>query len=543
MSKFLILLFFFFYVGFTSEVFAAKKKKGQTKALIQTVFTKFEDGKYEEVITTLNKLEKRIKPNSKQGKKIKGLVYYWKAMSYSRLNDFDIAETFFIKALEQKYFSKDIYYEYGQVLYVSLKYKRARVAFKKSVKAKYKIGVSLYYIAFISQELKDYKKAVSFYNMIEKLPSAESKDVIQAARMQIGDIYLKQIERQRDPFRGVEKYVIPQYKKAHKYDEESKLAEEIRNKIENLQRKYELILFKMRNGKQTSRPPYFVRANILYGQNDNVTRISEDNKDTAEEKDYSSSYYEVGVFSRYSFYPNSAFSYAPEFSAQLTQFSSDSVSILPSNKYFIKGALKMNYEHLYKTLPATFYMDFDYTYNADDAAAEEEFAASNNTYGATFSEELQLFTNNPSTFRFRYESLAAEEETGSSSTLTLSYEQVVLLKRTTLFFTNSYAMTSMSDSDSESLNTNTLTSRLDAILPSVYNLFNPSLYVSLTNTDYVEDSDRGVLSLTTLGMNLNRPVGRHLYLTLDYSVGTQTADLDDDNYTQQLITLNLDLIY
>ncbi|MFT6632972.1 MAG: hypothetical protein ACJAS4_002940 [Bacteriovoracaceae bacterium] len=543
MSKFLILLFFFFHVGFTSEVFAAKKKKGKTKALIQTVFTKFEDGKYEEVITTLDKLEKRIKPNSKQGKKIKGLVYYWKAMSYSRLNDFDIAETFFIKALEQKYFSKDIYYEYGQVLYVSLKYKRARVAFKKSVKAKYKIGVSLYYIAFISQELKDYKKAVSFYNMIEKLPSAESKDVIQAARMQIGDIYLKQIERQRDPFRGVEKYVIPQYKKAHKYDEESKLAEEIRDKIENLQRKYELILFKMRNGKQTSRPPYYVRANILYGQNDNVTRISEDNKDAAEEKDYSSSYYEVGVFSRYSFYPNSAFSYAPEFSAQLTQFSSDSVSILPSNKYFIKGALKMNYEHLYKTLPATFYMDFDYTYNADDAAAEEEFAASNNTYGATFSEELQLFANNPSTFRFRYESLAAEEETGSSSTLTLSYEQVVLLKRTTLFFTNSYAMTSMSDSDSESLNTNTLTSRLDAILPSVYNLFNPSLYVSLTNTDYTEDSDKGVLSLTTLGMNLNRPVGRHLYLTLDYSVGTQTADLDDDNYTQQLITLNLDLIY
>ena len=543
MSKILILLFIFFHVGFNSEAIAAKNKKSNTKKLIQTVFSSFEDGKYQEVITTLDKLEKRINPKSKKGKKIKGLVYYWKAMSYSRLNDFDIAESFFIKALEQKYFSKDIYYEYGQVLYVSLKYKRARVAFKKSVKAKYKIGVSLYYIAFISQELKDYKKAVSFYNMIEKLPSTENKDVIQAARMQVGDIYLKQIERQRDPFRGVEKYVIPQYKKALKYDEESKLAEEIRDKIENLQRKYELILFKMRNGKQTSRPPYYVRANILYGQNDNVTRISEDNKDATEEKDYSSSYYEVGVFSRYSFYPNSAFSYAPEFSAQLTQFSSDSVSILPSNKYFIKGALKMNYEHIYKTLPATFYMDFDYTYNADDAAAEEEFAASNNTYGATFSEELQLFTNNPSTFRFRYESLAAEEDTGSSSTMTLTYEQVVLLKRATLFFTNSYAMTSMNDSDSESLNTNTITSRLDAILPSVYNLFNPSLYVSLTNTDYTEDSDKGGLSLTTLGMNLNRPVGRRLYLTLDYSVGTQTADLDDDNYTQQLITLNLDLIY
>jgi hypothetical protein len=545
MSKFLILLFLLCQLGFSSDSLAAKKKrKSKTKALVQTVFTKFEAGKYEEVISTLDKLEKKIKPKSKRGKKLKGLVYYWKAMSYSRLNDFDIAETFFIKSLEQKYFSKDIYYEYGQVLYVSLKYKRARVAFKKSVKAKYKVGVSLYYIAFISQELKDYKKAVSFYNMIEKLPAEDSKDVIQAARMQVGDVYLKQIERQRDPFKGVEKYVIPQYKKALKYDEESKLAEEIKEKITNLQRKYELILFKMRNGKQTARPPYYVRANMLYGLNDNVTKLSEDSKkEAAEEKDYSSSYYEVGVFSRYSFYPNSSFSYAPEFSAQMTTYTSDSEFILPYNAYFIKGALKMNYEHLYKSLPATFYMDFDYTYNADDGDADEKIAASNNTIGVTFSEELQIWANNPSTFRLRYETLAAEETTSSSSTITMTYEQVAMLTRTTLFFTNSYAQTTYNEADSESLNTTTMTTRLDAIFPTFFNLFNPTLYGSLTNTDNVEDSDKGLYSVTTLGMNLNRPVGRNLYLTLDYSLATRTADQDADNYTQQLVTLNLDLIY
>lgn len=543
MTKFFIFFFVCFQLISISQSYGAKKRGSRTKVLIQKVFSNFESGKYEEVVSTLNKIEKRIKPNSKKGKKIKGLVFYWKAMSFSRLNDFEEAEKFFIKALENKYFAKDIYYEYGQVLYVSLKYKRARVAFKKSVKAKYKIGVSLYYIAFISQELKDYKKAVSFYNMIEKLPEQEKKDVIQAARMQVGDIYLKQIERQRDPFKGVEKYVIPQYKKALKYDEESKLASEIQDKIENLQRKYELILFKMRNGKQTARPPYYVRANILYGQNDNVSTLSEDDKKESEEKDYSSSYYEVGFFTRYSFYPNSSFSYAPEFSTQLTKYSSDSTSILPFNKYFIKGALKMNYEHLYKDLPATFYMDFDYTYNADDADADEEFAASNNTYGATFSEELQLWVNNPSTFRFRYETAAAEEESNSSSTLTMTYEQVVILPKTTLFLTNSYAQTTYNDSDSESLNTNVLVSRIDAICPAFFGLFNPTIYASLTNSDYVEDSDKGTLSLTTLGVNLNRPVGRKLYLTLDYSVGTQTADQDSDNYTQQLITLNLDLIY
>lgn len=520
-----------------------KYKKSSSKKLIKKVFKQFESGKYEDVIKTLTNLQKRIKKGTKKSKEIQGLIHYWRGMAQAKLNDFELAERSFIKALELKYISKDIYYEYGQVLYVASKYKRARIAFKKSVKRKYKIAVSLYYIAFISQELRDYKKAVSFYNMIEKLPREESKDVLQAARMQVGDIYLKQIERQSDPFKGVEKYVIPQYKKAIKFDASSKLAADIQEKIEKLQRKYELILFKMRNGKATARPPYYMRTNILYGMNDNVTNSSEDAKESLETKDYSSSYYQAGFFARYSFYPSSVFSYAPEFSTQITNYSSTSESILPSNKYFLKGAFKMNYEHSYKKRAATFYTDIDYTSNADDADADKKFAASDNTYGITFSEELQFWKYNPSTFRLRYESVAAEEDTATNSTITLSYEQVVLLKKVTIFLMNSYGMTTFAEVEAETSNTNTLTSRVDLIFPTFYKLFNPTIYASMTNTSYVEDDDRGTPSLTSFGFNLNRPVGKHLYLTMDYGINSQSADQDSDVYKSQLVTLNLDLIY
>ena len=456
-----------FIILITSSL--AHSKMIDTQSLVKKVYEAFEAGKYEDVVSVLTKFEKKIKENKvddgKDSKELRGLVHFWKAMSYTKLNDFEEAEKNFIKALALKYKSKDIYYEYGQVLYVASKYKRARIAFKKSVRNKYKIGVSLYYIAFISQELKDYKKAVSFYNMIEKLPEEENKDVIQASRMQVGDIYLKQIERQRDPFRGIEKYVIPQYKKALSYDEDSSIASDIKAKIENLQRKYELILFKMRNGKATARPPHYLKANILYGSNTNATASNEAIAGT---------YLQTGIFSRYSVYPNSSYSYAPEFSATYTKYNEDDEALLPLNKYSLKGALKLNYEHLYKKLPATFYIDFDYAHNADDADADKEFAAADATYGVTFSEELQIWKNNPSTFRFRYETVAAEVETSSNTSMTFTYEQIVILKKVTLFFYNSYAMSSYAEADTS--NTNTLTNRVDAIFPTFYGLFNPTLY-------------------------------------------------------------------
>ena len=534
-----IFITFLVFAMSSNYIMAASKVK--TKEVITKVFSHFDKGQYEEVNKILDEVQKKIKKSSENFNNIQGLVFYWKGMSLSRMNEFEAAEEYFIKALKLKYFTNDIYYEYGQVLYVSNKYKRARIAFKKSVKANYKAAVSLYYIGFISQELKDYKKAVSFYNMIEKLPEPEKNEVLQASRMQIGDIYLKQVERQGDPFKAVEKYVIPQYERALAFDKKSSLAPKIKDKIENLQRKYELILFRMRNGKLTARPPYYVRANLLYGSNDNVTSTSEDDKSDLSTEDYSSTYYQAGFFSRYSFYPSSAFSLAPEFSTQLTKYSSTSENILPYNKYFIKTALKMNYEHLYKKRPATFYVDVDYTYNADDADADENFDAADNTYGLTFSEELQFWENNPSTFRLRYEQVSAEVETSSNSSYSLSYEQVVLLKKFTLFLSNSYIITEYPDA--ESSNTTSLTNRADFIFPTFYKLFNPSLYLSRTATEYVEDTDRGTPSLLSYGLSLNRPVGKNLYLTVDYSINSQTADEDSDNYEQQLLTFNLDYIY
>ena len=546
-SKYFIIIYLglhFFCVSAIGFENISVKKTGKDKKLsssqkFQRVFTLYEKGDYEEVLKSLSSLERKIKKDSKNRNKIKGLLYYWKAMAFSKINDYELSEKYFIKSLELKYFTSNIYYEYGQVLYVAEKYKRARIAFRKSLEAKYKKAVSLYYIAFISQELKQYKKAVRFYRMIENIESDDKDDVLQAARMQVGDIYLVQIEKEKDPDRRINKFVIPQYKKALAFNVDSVLAKDLRAKIENLQRKYELALFKMRNGKPTSRPPYYFKTDFVYGHNDNVVQKSEENKSSLAED--GSSYYQVGFFSRYTFYPNSTISIAPELSSQLTKYSSESTSLLPYNNYYIKTAVKLNYEHIYNLTPATFYLNLDMNYSADDADADKEMAFSDNTYGVTLSEELQLIKNHPTTFRVRYEKVIGEDESNDNTSTEFTYEQVILLKTTMLFFYNNYRMTNFISL--EESNTNSITSRLDVILPTFFGLFNPTIYLSTTNSNYVNNSERGTPRLDVMGINFNRPIGKRTFLGLDYSLSKQSADLDDDNYKSHLITLGLDFVF
>ena len=136
-----IFITFLVFAMSSNYIMAASKVK--TKEVITKVFSHFDKGQYEEVNKILDEVQKKIKKSSENFNNIQGLVFYWKGMSLSRMNEFEAAEEYFIKALKLKYFTNDIYYEYGQVLYVSNKYKRARIAFKKSVKANYKAAVSL----------------------------------------------------------------------------------------------------------------------------------------------------------------------------------------------------------------------------------------------------------------------------------------------------------------------------------------------------------------------------------------------------------------
>ena len=102
------------FLASEAKAFADLSQTPQSKSLVHVFFLQDE----------AKKLENK---NSKKANQLKGLLNYWKGMSYSRINEFDKAIEYFSKAIELKYETEDLFYEYGQVLYVADKFKKARI--------------------------------------------------------------------------------------------------------------------------------------------------------------------------------------------------------------------------------------------------------------------------------------------------------------------------------------------------------------------------------------------------------------------------------
>lgn len=518
----------------SESLFANNKIESTLKKVYET----FSQGQYEETISEIAKIES--KNTNVNIKNFEGLVQYWKALTYSRMNEYPLAIEHFENSLKLRYFPQDIYYEYGQALYVSEKLLEARIAFKKSVQKLYKRGASLYYMAFISQTLKDFNKASSFYHAIEKLPEEEKKDVVQAARMQVGDIYWEKVKQSPNIYASLTKYVIPQYENALAWDENSSLAPVIKKKIDDLKRQYDIELFQMRNGRNTARPPYFLRVNALFGNNDNINLLDKDSIDSST-VDVGANFQTIGFFGRYTYYPNSTFSLAPELRINSTKYLSDESTLFANDNYSISTNLKINYEKIYNKAPATTYIDIGYTTSSDDADADKKIENNFTQTSFSISEERQFIHNNPTILRLRYSQNTDVNDTESLNTTSFIWEQLVMYGNFSFYLFSSFDQIRYPNSDTS--NTNGYTIRGDFIFPTFFNIFNPILYASTNSVEYINNESRGTTKLSTLGLSINRPIGKNWYFTMDYADSTQSAKLDSDVFKQKVMSFNIDYIY
>jgi tetratricopeptide (TPR) repeat protein len=528
--KFLLLLLFIF-----SSTLSAQVERTTGSAALKKIYELFDNGQYLETVDALNELEGKLKNKKSQ---TAGIIHYWRGLALARTNEFEDAAKSFGRAIKVGYKPKDIYYEMGQALYVAEKLRPAVAAFQNSIKRGYKKAVSLYYIGFLYQQNKRRKKAITYYKMIERLPEEESKDVLQASRTQIGDIYLEQAKRLPDSFVAVEEYVIPQYEKAIEADEDSEMANELRIKVRKLMRDYDLLLFQLRNGKQTAIPRYFLSANILTGYNTNVNADS-DTEIEALEGEAGGIFNTLSTFGRYTFYPSSSFSVAPEFSAGYTKYHSTDELITANDSAFYTFGLQMTYEHIYFNRPATFYIDVDYTgNNAPDENGT--MAASTTDTLLILSEELRFWKNHISVFRLKYLQSTAEEVANSFTTSSFVYEHISSFGAFTLLHFFSYDMSTYAEN--EASNNNILTYRIDLLMPTILFLTPSFNYTyAQTSTPNVDGSDP--TTLHSIGGALTKQLNRKWYMTFNYGYATNQATLDEDTYTAITTSLAFEYVY
>lgn len=486
----------------SEEITSAGKKTIFSEAAKQ-----FATGKYSATVEELTTVERS--PN--QNKETLGLAAYWKGICYNRLQDFPNAIASFDKALGLDYKPVDIHYEYGQALYASEKFQDARIQFRESLKRKFKRAISLYYIGFLSRELGDKKKAVTFFKAIEKLPPEETKDVIQAAEYQIGDVYLEQVEKSKDAFRAVETYVIPQYKRALALNEESNLAQPIKEKIVELQRKYDLIMFNLRNGRPVANPAYFLRAAMDNGYDTNVTFAP---TETTVSKAKQGSFYTKGeVFGRYTLYHENWFSVSPELRFNYTYYHHRVPEIYRNDNYYVAPALRTAYEYSAWSKPATILFDYDFSQSQRDVNAKKELVFSSRSNAFTIGNRFNYFSAGETTIKFRYRMFDSYNDASDSKAMSLSFEQTIAMNTNTLLL---YSSIDRTRTNNEVFSTNAVTARADYIM-SAGKWGAPSFGLMLTSNDPINNrSQRGRELLVNPNVRLTKSLSKNWRGTAKY---------------------------
>lgn len=508
-------------------------------SLFKTAAKLFSEGKYQASLLELNSLEQRLLSNPVANKQNIGLVNYWKGINQNRIQDFPEAIKSFDKALSYDFAPADIHYEYGQALYAAEKLQEARIQFRESLRRKYKRGVSLYYIGYLSKELGERKKAFTFFKSIPKLEPSEIEDVQQAAEMQIGDIYLEQIENRADAFRSIEKYVLPQYKKAYDLDPKSALAPVIQDKIVKLQRKYDLILFQLRNGRPTLVPPYFLRISEEVGQDSNVTFSPADT--TISKSKQASGYSKTDFIGRYTFYHRDFLSIAPEFRFNYTYYFNRVPEIYRNDNYLLAPAVRTAYEHTLWGRPASVLFDYDYAEARRDVNAKEELEFSSRSHTLMIGERFNFFDSGESIVRLRHRALQSYISGSDSTTSSLIYEQIKSWGIHTFLFYLSYDRMRVDD---DIFDTDSFTFRTDFIMARFRDWFTPSFGLALTSTDPLNNPARGRELLINPSVRLSRTFKRNWRANIKYEYQkNDSEDKENFAYTKSIYAFELEYLF
>jgi len=504
--------------------------------LFKTAVGLYSEGKYKATVTELDRIESRLR----KGSHVRGLVYYWKGMSYNKLQEFQLAEKEFKKSISVGYIPQDLNYELGQALFALERMAEAKLRFNESFKRSFKMGTCLYYMAYISKEMGEKENAETLFRDVVRTQDPSEKDVRQAAQMQLADMNLLEAESRPDVFRVVEAEIIPQYQGAIEFSPGSPVATRAQEKIVSLQKKYELVLFQLRNGRPTLIPPYFLRAAQEVALDSNVT-FSPTETTIAKSKQ-SSLFSKTEFLGRYTFYHKNYFSYAPEFRFNNTYYFNRVPEIYRNDNYLLSPSLRTAYEHTLFGNPASHLFDFDFTHAERDVNEKQKLEFSFRSFTFMAGEKFKFFPEGETILRTKLRIFQSYLSPSDSKTFSFVGEQLFALKSFTFMFYSSFDFTRV---EADIFDTNAMTLRGDLLLPKYKDWFTPSVGLGLTVTDPINDrSARGLETLLSPSVRLNRQLMKNWRLNsrLEYH-RNNSKDKANFDYKRHLVGVELEYVY
>lgn len=490
----------------------------------------YKSGQYSKAITSLQKVDSKEDVNGEKS--------YLLGLCNSKLQEYDKAIKNFEAAIKENNQNTDLYYEYGQALYAANELKASRRAFSESIKRKFNVPASQYYVAHISQILEEYPQAKDSYTELIKNKEADTKTK-QIARFQLAETLLM-IMREKTPEqekleKNVEKYIIPMMKEAHKTDKSTQVANDITQRIQEIEKEFNLDPNLLANGKRISPKRYSGYLSQKIKLDDNISLTNEANNVTQSKKE--SFIFESEAYAKYDFVLKKRFIVTPEARINFVQNSDqDSPEVYQNDTYSINTNLKNKYEHTINSQPASFMFDIEYSKNNKDWKQEHNRIAYAKSLTFGVAELFNYFSVGDTSFKIKRKAYDGENEAISNKTISISADQTISLPSQNLLIAL-FEADLVDNFNNKSTNTNTYLLRFDYLIPEIMPKYTLGLAMATTVTDTKQQmAARGTELTLNPSVDLSKDINDHMKISVNYDFTKNKSKQSDYSYQKNVFT-------
>lgn len=467
-----------------------------------------------------------------------GEKFYQLGECYSKLQEYDKAFINYEKAIKENNEHDNLYYQYGQALYAANELKSSRKAFVESAKKKFNVPASLYYIAHISQILEEFPTARENYIELIKSKDADTK-IKQIARFQLAETLLSMMKEKELPKetteKNIEKYILPMLKQAQLTDKTTSVSHDIEERIQEIEKEYNLDPNLLANGRRISPKRYSGYAVQKIKFDDNITLTNEENNITQSKKE--SYIFESEVYAKYDWVLKKRFIVSPEARINFVQNSDqDASEVFQNDTYAINTNLKTKYEHTFHQAPASFLFDVEYSKNYKDweKIHHRSHYADATTIGV--GELFSYFSAGDTSFKVKFKNYKGVNEAISNHTKSVSTDQTFLLPNQNLLIAL-FEADYIDNYNNPSTNTNTYLTRFDYLIPEIMPSYTLDIALAGTITDTKDQiATRGTEFTLNPSLDLSKQISEKFRIAVNYDFTKSNSKSADYKYTKSVFS-------
>jgi hypothetical protein len=187
-------------------------------------------------------------------------------------------------------------------------------------------------------------------------------------------------------------------------------------------------------------------------------------------------------------------------------------------------------------------MEYDFNHVERDVNATKHMQFSSRAHVFAIGERMRFFELGESVVRLRRRAFQSFLRDSSSESTSLTFEQVLGLKKSTVLIYSSLDQTKVV---TEAFSTNSFTLRADWLLPMYRDWFTPSIGMGLTISDPVNDRDnRGIENNLNPVIRLSRAISKNWRVNSRFEhQRNNSKDKERFAYKKNLVGLEMEYLY